>query len=149
MYRGCRKAAELALLDASQVLKMSCETLVKIEYFEHEPHPLQVLKMCELYGAGKLLAQWHCANQCSIGKFCGRQFTEMIPALAGMQLLGSIEELTGTRIDLVKVLQDGMITLNELPVVDDILDKCHSFTRAAIALEMEREKAAGLAHRRL
>lgn len=64
---------------------------------------------------------------------------EMIPALAGMQLLGSIEELTSTRIDLVKVLQDGKITRSELHVVDDILDKCHGFTRAAIALEMEKK----------
>ncbi|VBB05603.1 Hypothetical protein LUCI_0813 [Lucifera butyrica] len=142
MYRACRKGAKLALLDASSELKMARETLVKIEYFQEEAHPKKVVQMCELYNAGKRLAMWHCANHCSIGRYCGHEFIEMIPTLAGMQLLGAIDDVALTKHNLVQVLRDGRITRDELPIIDSILNKCHEFTRAAIALELEKEKTA-------
>jgi hypothetical protein len=140
MYRKCRKAAGLELLEASYELKHTRKTLTTIEYAEREAHPATVVKMCEVYDCGTRLAQWHCANQCSVGKMLGRQYLDGEITLAGMKVLSGLDKLDNGRKKLVSILADGRIEPNEYAQLTDIITSIEQIDAAIGLIAAEKDK---------
>jgi len=140
MYRDCRKNAGIALLTAEQVLHLTKERIVRMEYGEEEVPPEKVVLMDDLYRAGSQLMLWHCGNGCSIGKCLGYEFPQMHPIMAGVKILNSAENIIKKRHDLLTILDDGEITPDELPKMNELTTDYKVIRTATLALEMEIEK---------
>ncbi|MBP2652594.1 MAG: hypothetical protein H6Q73_163 [Firmicutes bacterium] len=140
MYQDCRKSAGISLLTAEALLNMGRKRIVRIEYGEEEVPPDKVVLMDDLYQAQSRLMMWHCGNGCSVGKCLGYQYYEISPSLAGVKILNSAENIIKKRHDLLTILDDGKITPDELPRLEDLCEDYKTIRAASLALEVEKEK---------
>ena len=148
MYRDYRKASNTTLEAAADILKHSKDTLTLYEYQEKEPHPVTVCGYMDLCKGDLNLAQWHCANMCSVGKRLGRQFFNGEALHAGINVLDNINRMKSIQTDLLGVLADGVISPDEYAVIDGILDRGKTLNAAIAKLSAEKEKSRLLAHKR-
>jgi hypothetical protein len=142
MYRDCRKTAKVALLTAEQEIGLCRDSLVKGEYGQIEFQPHKVAMMDDLYKTNKRLMYWHCCNMCSIGKRMDNQYEDINPVLAGMRLISSLDKLVSHKPNLVSILEDGVISPNEIPLLNPIIITAKLFRASSMAIELEKEKIA-------
>jgi len=140
MYRDCRKAAGISLLTAEANFKITRDRIVRIEYGEEEAQPNKVVLMDDLYHANSKLMMWHCGNGCSIGQCLGYQYVELDPVIAGVKLLYSVENVIKKRHELLRILDDGKITPDEVPILSDLCIDYKTLRLATLALEIENKR---------
>ena len=98
--------------------------------------------MADLYNAPELL-NYYCLHECPIGK--NRPISAEVVSIdrATIKLLRRLQSgvLTDLRDKLLEISEDGVISDDELPILQEIVDNLDGISRAASELKIIGQKA--------
>ena len=88
-----------------------------------------VALMADAYNEPELRS-WYCANECPLGKDC-RDIPEMPAERALIRLQNSVYEMEQLIRAISRMMEDGKVTAEELPLIPQMRDKLLEFRRRA------------------
>lgn len=145
MYCKCRLAAAKgndklnSREGAAELLGLSPSTLADYELGNTKVVPVdKVNLMADLYNAPEL-KHWYCTNICPLGE-------DMPPIELGeldrltIKTLAVLRKTTFIKEDLLDITSDGLITPEEKPKLEEIIDTLREFTAVAQSLIIWAEK---------
>lgn len=109
--------------------------LARIESGVLDPYPEEVLLLAQLYDAPQL-CNHYCSQLCPLGQ-------KTIPPCELLQIdrltikvLHAMKEAEGVEDDMVDIVQDGVITDDELPRLEEITTRLAAIEKASMELRM-------------
>ena len=109
--------------------------LARIESGVLNPYPEEVLLLAQLYDAPQL-CNHYCSQLCPLGQ-------KTIPPCELLQIdrltikvLHAMKEADGVEDDMVDIVQDGVITDDELPQLEEITTRLAAIEKASMELRM-------------
>lgn len=96
------------------------DSLKKYELDITRPPNIVVALMADAYNAPELRS-WYCSNECPLGKNC-REIDDMTPERAAIRLRNSILKSENALEEFFEILEDGKITISEMPRANNIKD---------------------------
>ena len=120
---------------AAEELGIDRTRLARIELGSLIPYPEEVLLMAEAYGAPQL-TNHYCSSCCPLGK-------ETIPPcellqidLRTVKVLSAVRNATFIREGILDVAEDGKITREEIPKLEQVSDNLEELEKASMALRL-------------
>lgn len=120
---------------ASEFLNMDRTRLARIELDEVSPYPEEVLSMSKVYNCPELYNSY-CARECPIGKLTVKEVTIDDFDRLALKVLGSLKDIDNLRMSLIAISEDGVISDNEEPAFNAILDSLEKISTNAKALQL-------------
>lgn len=150
-YKKARKRASKyndqlkTVLGASELIGVSRDTLINYELGRCKRLPVDsVKKMAEVYKTPELL-NYYCRHECPIGKVTiqpiNQKHIDNI-CMLGININNFLEEENSTRIrlDLLKILADGEISKDEIPLMKQRVNELKEFVGLIMDLVVAAEK---------
>ncbi|WP_300259967.1 hypothetical protein [Clostridium sp.] len=127
---------------ASELVDMDKNRITRIETNKLEAYPEEVIKMAEVYDAPYLINHY-CNNICPIGKKFGCSFnleSDSDMYKASIMLMGSLSQANNAKDVLLKILEDGQITDDEIDLADKTISELTNIIKDVINLKIALEK---------
>lgn len=124
---------------ASEVIGIDRTRLARIELGSLDPYPEEVLLMADTYNTPEI-CNFYCSEQCPLGKHT------MIPVEIAeldrltLQVLSSFQKISSIKETLLEITADGIITEDEKPKLDKVLNALDSISSNAQSLKLWAEK---------
>lgn len=128
--------------DASELVDMDKNRITRIETNKSEVYPEEVIKMADVYNAPYLINHY-CNNVCPIGKKFGCSFnleSDSDMYKASIMLMGSLNQANNAKDVLLKILEDGQITDDEIEVADQAITTLTKLMKDVVNLKIALEK---------
>lgn len=122
MFKAARKAAGLSIEAAAFKLHIGSRTLINYENGHTLVPPEIVLKMAEVYGQPVLTAKY-CADYCPIGQVYAYPLVDKDLATIVLGFLKEHNDVRLIRSRLIEIAADGLITEEEIPEFEAILNE--------------------------
>lgn len=128
---------------AAELLNLSEDAVKSAELGLYKAMPVDnAVLMADLYNAPELL-NYYCLHECPIGK--NRPISAEVVSIdrATIKLLRRLQSgvLTDLRDKLLEISEDGVISDDELPILQEIVDNLDGISRAASELKIIGQKA--------
>ena len=104
---------------AADIMGIDRGRLYRIETGIADPYPEEILLMTDLYADPKL-ANWYCREKCPLGGEVPVIEDQTIEKLT-IRALASLRKTDGVKDLLLDIMADGMITMDELPALQEII----------------------------
>ena len=124
---------------ASEVIGIDRTRLARIELGSLNPYPEEVLMMADTYNAPEL-GNHYCSQQCPLGM-------ETVPQLEvgeldrlTLQVLSSLQKISFIKDSLINIASDGVITNEEKPILEQIMEALDLISAHAQSLRLWAEK---------
>lgn len=132
IYQTTREELALSREAASELLDgVTQERIEKIENEKSLPHPDEVLRMAEKYGAPKL-CNYYCANQCPIGQQYVPEIKIKDLSQIVLEMLASLNSMNKKKERLIEITADGVIERDE---IEDFIYIQEELERISITVE--------------
>ena len=105
------------------------DSLKKYELDITRPPNIVVALMADAYNEPELRT-WYCANECPLGKDC-REIPEMPAERALLRLQNSVYEMEAVMRQLSLIREDGAVTVEDWPKLEEVQKKLLEFRRRA------------------
>lgn len=145
MYCKCRLAAAKcndklnSREGAAELLGLSSSTLADYELGNTKVVPVdKVNLMADLYNAPEL-RHWYCRNVCPLGEDMPQIELGELDRLT-IKTLAVLKKATSVKDDLLDITLDGVITLEEKPKLEEIIQTLREVTSVAQSLIVWAEK---------
>ena len=126
-FTSREKAAEIIGIDRTR--------LARIELDAINPYPEEVLAMSRTYNCPELCNS-DCARECPVGKGSVKEVTIDDFDRLALKVLGSLKDIDMLRASLIAISEDGIISENEKPAFQHILDSLEKISTNAKALQL-------------
>lgn len=124
---------------ASEILGIDRTRLARIELESICAYPEEVLMMSDAYNAPEL-ENYFCCEQCPIGKYnVPRLEVEEIDRLT-IKILSSLKSVPLIKESLIEIVADGVISEDEKPKIDHVIDSLGKISLEAQKLMLWAEK---------
>lgn len=130
-FTSREKAAEIIGIDRTRLARIELDTIT--------PYPEEVLSMARIYNCPELCNSY-CAKECPIGKGSVKEVTIDDFDRLALKVLGSLQDIDELRLSLIAISEDGVISEQELPAFQHILDSLDKISTNAKALQLWAEK---------
>lgn len=126
--------------NAAQLLGIDRTRLARIELGNTAPYPEEVIIMSKVYKSPEL-CHLYCSNECPLGKctMSHINITSDFDRLA-LQVLGSIENVSSLKSQLINIAEDGTITKDEEADFNAVLEALDRISSNAQSLKIWAEK---------
>jgi hypothetical protein len=124
-------AAEIVGIDRTRLARIELESICA--------YPEEVLMMSEIYNAPEL-ENYFCCEQCPIGKHSVPHLEVMKIDRLTISILSSLKDVKSVKDSLIEVVADGVITADEKPQLENILDSLEKISVEAQKLRLWTEK---------
>lgn len=130
-FTSREKAAEIIGIDRTRLARIELDTIA--------PYPEEVLSMSKTYNSPELCNSY-CAKECPIGKGNVKEVTIDDFDRLALKVLGSLQDIDELRLSLIAISEDGIISEQEQPAFQHILDSLDKISTNAKALQLWAEK---------
>lgn len=130
-FTSREKAAEIIGIDRTRLARIELDTIT--------PYPEEVLLMAKAYNSPELCNSY-CARECPIGKGNIKEVTIDDFDRLALKVLGSLQDIDELRLSLIAISEDGVISEEERPTFQHILDSLDKISTNAKALQLWAEK---------
>ena len=120
-FSSREKAAELVDIDRTRLARIELDTIV--------PYPEEVKAMAKAYNTPELCNSF-CARECPLGRSSVSEVDIVDFDRLALKVLGSL------RASLIAISEDGIISEDERPAFQDILDSLEKISTNAKALKL-------------
>lgn len=125
------------------VEKLACisrSRLEKIEYDQSKPTPEEVIAMAEQY-KNPSLCNYYCSHDCTIGQDHVPEVKEKGLSQITIEMLATLNELSGNKDRLINIVADEVVTADELPDFMKIKNNLEKMSLVIDSLNLWVEKA--------
>lgn len=140
MLEEARNLAGLSLEKAAELTYWDRKALRRRETGEIPITPDEVKTLSDVY-CNPQLKHWYC-SVCEIGKEKGCTYEPIDATLATLRLLKGFKHIPEIERVLMDVLEDGIVTVEELSLLEDVCEKMAYLKQSIDALVMVKEKTA-------
>jgi len=126
-FSSRESAAEITGIDRTRLARIELDTI--------NPYPEEVLAMSKAYNTPELCNSY-CARECPIGKTSVKEVSIDDFDRLALKVLGSLKDIDDLRMSLIAISEDGVISKNEQPAFQDILDSLEKISTNAKALQL-------------
>jgi len=126
-FSSRESAAEITGIDRTRLARIELDTI--------NPYPEEVLAMSRAYNTPELCNSY-CARECPIGKTSVKEVSIDDFDRLALKVLGSLKDIDDLRMSLIAISEDGVISKNEQPAFQDILDSLEKISTNAKALQL-------------
>ncbi|MBP5198941.1 MAG: helix-turn-helix transcriptional regulator [Lachnospiraceae bacterium] len=126
-FTSREKAAEIVNIDRTRLARIELDTI--------SPYPEEVKAMAKAYNTPELCNSY-CARECPIGKDSVSEVKIDDFDRLALKVLGSLKDIDLLRASLIAISEDGVITTDERPVFEGILDSLEKISDNAKALQL-------------
>ncbi len=126
-FTSRESAAEIIGLDRTRLARIELDTVL--------PYPEEVKAMAKTYNTPELCNSY-CAKECPIGKDTVKEVTIDDFDRLALKVLGSLKDIDVLRASLIAISEDGVISEDERPAFQDILDSLEKISTNAKALQL-------------
>ena len=130
-FTSREKAAEILGIDRTRLARIELDTII--------PYPEEVLSMANTYNCPELCNSY-CARECSIGKKNVKEVEMDDFDRLTLKVLGSLKNIDELRLSLIAISEDGVISEDERPTFQNILDSLEKIATNAKALQLRAMK---------
>ena len=120
---------------AAEIMGIDRTRLARIELDTINPYPEEVLQMARTYNTPELCNSY-CARECPIGKTSVKEVTIDDFDRLALKVLGSLKDIDSLRMSLIAISEDGIISKDEEPTFQSILDSLEKISTNAKALHL-------------
>lgn len=113
--------------------------LARIELGSLFPHPEEVQLLADTYKAPELL-NWHCSNDCPIGRDTVTQIELTTLSQISIKLYNAVKDLPAKRDLLLAISDDGIISDEERPKLNDVLTTLGDISKHINTLKLWAQK---------
>ncbi|MDD3360771.1 MAG: helix-turn-helix transcriptional regulator [Hespellia sp.] len=139
IYFTSREASGLTRDSAAESLHISRSRLEKIEYDASLPTPEEVIAMSQTYH-NPSLCNYYCSHDCSLGRERIPEVKEKNLTQITIEVLATLNELTGNKDRLISIVSDGVISEDELPDFMSIKENLKQMSMVIDSLNLWVEK---------
>ena len=126
-FSSREKAAELVGIDRTRLARIELDTIA--------PYPEEVKAMAEAYNTPELCNSF-CARECPLGRSSVSEVDIVDFDRLALKVLGSLKDIDTLRASLIAISEDGIISEDERPAFQDILDSLEKISTNAKALKL-------------
>ncbi len=126
-FSSREKAAELVGIDRTRLARIELDTIA--------PYPEEVKAMSEAYNTPELCNSY-CARECPLGRNSVSEVDIVDFDRLALKVLGSLKDIDTLRASLISISEDGIISEDEKPAFQDILDSLEKISTNAKALKL-------------
>lgn len=126
-FTSREKAAEILGIDRTRLARIELDTIT--------PYPEEVLSMANTYNCPELCNSY-CARECSIGRKNVKEVEMDDFDRLTLKVLGSLKNIDDLRLSLIAISEDGVISEDERPTFQNILDSLEKIATNAKALQL-------------
>ncbi|MCR5255816.1 MAG: helix-turn-helix transcriptional regulator [Acetatifactor sp.] len=126
-FTSREKAAEIVNIDRTRLARIELDTI--------SPYPEEVKAMAKAYNTPELCNSY-CARECPIGKDSVSEVKIDDFDRLALKVLGSLKDIDILRASLIAISEDGVITSDERPIFEGILDSLEKISDNAKALQL-------------
>ena len=126
-FSSREKAAELVGIDRTRLARIELDTIA--------PYPEEVKAMSEAYNTPELCNSF-CARECPLGRNNVSEVDIVDFDRLALKVLGSLKDIDTLRASLISISEDGIISEDERPAFQDILDSLEKISTNAKALRL-------------
>jgi excinuclease ABC A subunit len=126
-FSSREKAAELVGIDRTRLARIELDTIA--------PYPEEVKAMAEAYNTPELCNSY-CARECPLGRNSVSEVDIVDFDRLALKVLGSLKDIDTLRASLIAISEDGVISEDERPAFQDILDSLEKISTNAKALKL-------------
>ncbi len=126
-FSSREKAAELVDIDRTRLARIELDTIV--------PYPEEVKAMAKAYNTPELCNSF-CARECPLGRSSVSEVDIVDFDRLALKVLGSLKDIDTLRASLIAISEDGIISEDERPAFQDILDSLEKISTNAKALKL-------------
>lgn len=124
---------------AAEIIGIDRTRLARIELDSICAYPEEVLIMADAYNAPEL-ENYFCCEQCPIGKHSMPHIELVEIDRLTIGILSSLKNVTFIKEELIEIVADGVITEDEKPKLEHILDSLEKISVEAQTLKLWAEK---------
>ena len=126
-FTSREKSAEIIGIDRTRLARIELDAIT--------PYPEEVLAMSRTYNSPELCNSY-CARECPIGRTSVKEVTIDDFDRLALKVLGSLKDIDSLRMSLIAISEDGVISEDERPAFQDILDSLEKISTNAKALKL-------------
>lgn len=124
---------------AAEMLGLSPSTLASYELGLTKVVPVEsIMLMSDVYNAPEL-KPWYCTNVCPLGEDMPKLELEELDRIT-IKTLATLQHISKVRDDLLDITADGVISPDEKPKLDNIIETLKRVTEVAQSLRIWAEK---------
>lgn len=124
---------------AAEMLGLSPSTLASYELGLTKVVPVEsIMLMSDVYNAPEL-KPWYCTNICPLGEDMPKLELEELDRIT-IKTLATLQHISEVRDDLLDITADGVISPDEKPKLDNIIETLKRVTEVAQSLRIWAEK---------
>lgn len=123
---------------ASDIMSIDRGRLYRIESGLINPYPEEIHLMADLYNAPELV-NFYCTGICPLGKNIPKVELETLDRIS-IKALTAFRKISSTKDDLLNIVEDGVISENEKPELEKILETLDEVSHVAQNLRIWVEK---------
>lgn len=124
---------------AAEMLGVSPSTLASYELGLTKVVPVEsIMLMSDVYNAPEL-KPWYCTNVCPLGEDMPKLELEELDRIT-IKTLATLQHISEVRDDLLDITADGVISPDEKPKLDNIIETLKRVTEVAQSLRIWAEK---------
>lgn len=124
---------------AAEMLGLSPSTLASYELGLTKVVPVEsIMLMSDVYNAPEL-KPWYCTNVCPLGEDMPKLELEELDRIT-IKTLATLQHISEVRDDLLDITADGVISPDEKPKLDNIIETLKRVTEVAQSLRIWAEK---------
>ncbi len=124
---------------AAEMLGLSPSTLASYELGLTKVVPVEsIMLMSDVYNAPEL-KPWYCTNICPLGEDMPKLELEELDRIT-IKTLATLQHISKVRDDLLDITADGVISPDEKPKLDNIIETLKRVTEVAQSLRIWAEK---------
>lgn len=124
---------------AAEMLGLSPSTLASYELGLTKVVPVEsIMLMADVYNAPEL-KPWYCTNVCPLGEDMPKLELEELDRIT-IKTLATLQHISEVRDDLLDITADGVISPDEKPKLDNIIETLKRVTEVAQSLRIWAEK---------
>lgn len=124
---------------AAEVIGIDRTRLARIELGSLDPYPEEVLLMSDTYNTPEL-CNLYCHEQCPLGQHTTIPIEVAELDRLTLQVLSSFNKISGIKETLLDIAADGVITEDERPKLEEVLDALDLISSNAQSLKLWAEK---------
>lgn len=124
---------------AAEIMGIDRTRLARIELGSLDPYPEEVLLMSDTYNAPEL-GNHFCSRQCPLGKHTVPQIEVAQLDRLTLQVLSAFQRITFIKDTLIEIAADGVITDEEKPELERVMEALDMISTNAQALKLWAEK---------
>ena len=114
-------------IDRTRLARIELDTIV--------PYPEEVKAMAKAYNTPELCNSF-CARECPLGRSSVSEVDIVDFDRLALKVLGSLKDIDTLRASLIAISEDGIISEDERPAFQDILDSLEKISTNAKALKL-------------